>query len=37
VTWFIDETGKVVEQKIGAYQSKKDLFAQVEKAFGVKL
>jgi hypothetical protein len=37
VTWFIDETGKVVEQKIGAYQSKKDLFTQVEKAFGVKL
>ena len=37
VTWFIDETGKVVEQKIGAYQSKDDLYAQVEKAFGVKL
>ena len=37
VTWFVDEKGKVVEQKIGAYQSKDDLYAQVEKAFGVKL
>jgi len=37
VTWFVDEAGEVVEQKIGAYQSKDDLYAQVEKAFGVKL
>ena len=37
VTWFIDETGKTVETKIGAYTNKKQLFNQVEKAFGVKL
>jgi len=37
VTWFIDENGKTIETKIGAYTSKKQLFNQVEKAFGVKL
>ena len=37
VTWFIDENGKTVETKIGAYTHKKQLFNQVEKAFGVKL
>jgi thiol-disulfide isomerase/thioredoxin len=37
VTWFIDENGKNVETKIGAYTNKKQLFNQVEKAFGVKL
>ena len=37
VTWFIDETGGVVESKIGAYSSKEELFKQVEKAFKVKL
>jgi thiol-disulfide isomerase/thioredoxin len=37
VTWFIDENGKTVETKIGAYTNKKELFNQVEKAFGVKL
>ena len=37
VTWFIDENGKTVETKIGAYTNKKQLFNQVEKAFGVKL
>jgi cytochrome c biogenesis protein CcmG/thiol:disulfide interchange protein DsbE len=37
VTWFIDETGAVVESKIGAYSSKEELFKQVEKAFKVKL
>jgi thiol-disulfide isomerase/thioredoxin len=37
VTWFIDERGEVVDKKIGAYLSKDELFAQVEKAFGVKL
>jgi cytochrome c biogenesis protein CcmG, thiol:disulfide interchange protein DsbE len=37
VTWFIDENGKTVESKIGAYTSKKQLFSQVENAFGVKL
>jgi len=37
VTWFIDENGKTVETKIGAYTNRKELFNQVEKAFGVKL
>jgi thiol-disulfide isomerase/thioredoxin len=37
VTWFIDEKGKNIETKIGAYTNKKQLFNQVEKAFGVKL
>jgi cytochrome c biogenesis protein CcmG/thiol:disulfide interchange protein DsbE len=37
VTWFIDENGKNVETKIGAYTNKKQLFNQVEKAFGIKL
>ena len=37
VTWFIDENGKTVETKIGAYTNKNQLFNQVEKAFGVKL
>jgi thiol-disulfide isomerase/thioredoxin len=37
VTWFIDERGEVVGKKIGAYLNKKELFTQVEKAFGVKL
>ena len=37
VTWFIDEEGKNVAIKIGAYTNKKQLFEQVEKAFGIKL
>ena len=37
VTWFIDDNGKTVETKIGAYTNKKQLFNHVEKAFGVKL
>ena len=37
VTWFIDENGKTVETKIGAYTNKNQLFNQVEKAFRVKL
>jgi thiol-disulfide isomerase/thioredoxin len=37
VTWFIDENGKNIETKIGAYTNRKQLFNQVEKAFGVKL
>jgi len=37
VTWFIDEYGKNIETKIGAYTNKKQLFNRVEKAFGVKL
>jgi len=37
VTWFIDEYGKTIDIKIGAYTNKKQLFNQVEKAFGVKL
>ena len=37
VTWYIDENGKTVETKIGAYTNKKQLFNQVEKTFGVKL
>jgi len=37
VTWFIDETGKTIDIKIGAYTTKNQLFNQVEKAFGVKL
>ncbi len=37
VTWFIDENGKTVETKIGAYTNKKQLYNQIEKAFGVKL
>ena len=36
-TWFIDENGKTIDIKIGAYTNKKQLFNQVEKAFGVKL
>jgi len=37
VTWFIDENGKTIDIKIGAYTNKKQLFNQAEKAFGVKL
>jgi len=37
VTWFIDKNGKTLDTKIGAYTNKKQLFNQVEKAFGVKL
>ena len=37
VTWFINEEGKNVGIKIGAYTNKKQLFEQVEKAFGIKL
>jgi thiol-disulfide isomerase/thioredoxin len=37
VTWFIDSQGVVVEKHIGAYQSKKQLFDQVEKTFGIRL
>jgi cytochrome c biogenesis protein CcmG/thiol:disulfide interchange protein DsbE len=37
VTWFIDSNGIVVDKHIGAYQNKKQLFNQVEKAFGVTL
>jgi hypothetical protein len=37
VTWFIDSQGFVVEKHIGAYQNKKQLFDQVEKAFGITL
>ena len=37
VTWFINEEGKNVGAKIGAYTNKKQLFEQVEKAFGIKL
>jgi thiol-disulfide isomerase/thioredoxin len=35
VTWFIDSNGVVVDKHIGAYRTKKQLFNQVEKAFGV--
>ena len=37
VTWFIDENGKNIDVKIGAYTNKMQLFNQVEKSFGVKL
>jgi cytochrome c biogenesis protein CcmG/thiol:disulfide interchange protein DsbE len=37
VTWFIDEEGRNVAIKIGAYTNKEQLFEQVEKAFGIKL
>ena len=37
VTLFIDENGKTMDTKIGAYTNKKQLFNHVEKAFGVKL
>ena len=37
VTWFFDEAGNNVGTKIGAYTNKKQLFEQVEKAFGIKL
>jgi thiol-disulfide isomerase/thioredoxin len=37
VTWFINEEGKNVGTKIGAYRNKKQLFEEVEKAFGIKL
>ncbi len=37
VTWFINEEGENVVTKIGAYTNKKQLFEQVEKAFGIKL
>ena len=37
VTWFINKEGKNVGTKIGAYTNKKELFEQVEKAFGIKL
>jgi cytochrome c biogenesis protein CcmG/thiol:disulfide interchange protein DsbE len=37
VTWFINSQGVVIEKHIGAYQNKKQLFDQVEKAFGIRL
>ncbi len=37
VTWFIDENGKNIETKIGAYTNKMQLLNQVEKVFGVRL
>ena len=37
VTWFINEEGKNVGIKIGAYTNKKQLFEQVEESFGIKL
>ena len=37
VTWFIDEAGKNVGVKIGAYTNKDQLFEQVEKTFRIKL
>ena len=37
VTWFINEEGKNVGTKIGAYTNKDQLYEQVEKAFGIKL
>ena len=37
VTWFIDEYGRTIDTKIGAYTNINQLFNQVEKAFGVKL
>jgi thiol-disulfide isomerase/thioredoxin len=37
VTLFIDENGKTMDTKIGAYANKKQLFNQVEKVFGIKL
>jgi len=37
VTWFVNEAGQNVGTKIGAYTNKKQLFEQVEKAFGIKL
>jgi thiol-disulfide isomerase/thioredoxin len=37
VTWFINEAGENVSTKIGAYTNKKQLFEEVEKAFGIEL
>ena len=37
VTWFVNEAGQNVGTKVGAYTNKKELFEQVEKAFGIKL
>jgi thiol-disulfide isomerase/thioredoxin len=37
VTWFINEEGKNVGIKIGGYTNERQLFEQVEKAFGIKL
>jgi thiol-disulfide isomerase/thioredoxin len=37
VTWFVNEAGENIGTKIGAYTDKKQLFEQVEKAFGIKL
>jgi cytochrome c biogenesis protein CcmG/thiol:disulfide interchange protein DsbE len=37
VTWIINEEGKNMGIKIGAYTNKDQLFEQVEKAFGIKL
>ena len=37
VTWFIDKEGKVVDTRIGSYNTKQQLFEQTEKAFGIKL
>jgi cytochrome c biogenesis protein CcmG/thiol:disulfide interchange protein DsbE len=37
VTWFINEEGKNMGIKIGAYTNKDQLFEQVEKVFGIKL
>jgi cytochrome c biogenesis protein CcmG/thiol:disulfide interchange protein DsbE len=37
VTWFVNEAGKNMGTKIGAYTNKDQLFEQVEKAFGIKL
>ena len=36
VTWFINENGKTVAIKIGAYTSKKQLLAQIRKEFLIK-
>ena len=35
VTWFIDEKGSVIYQRIGAYPDKKTLFNDVKKYFKV--
>jgi len=37
VTWFVNEAGENVGTKIGAYTNERQLFEQVEKAFGIKL
>ena len=37
VTWFIDKDGQVVDTRIGSYNTKKQLYDQTFKAFGIKL